>query len=83
MDWATADPLAEIDGAIDRLEDDRDAWQHQLEEAHLARVRAEHLADSARVQERCAREHVRGDTAELAVLREERRAIVPDPRQPL
>lgn len=77
MDWSAAEPLAEIDGQIHRLEDDRLAWQHQAEDAHTATVRAEHLADAARAQEEAARKHIREDTAEIAVLRRERRGITP------
>lgn len=80
MDWNRADPLSEIDQRISVIEADRDAWQHQLEDAVIAKVRAGHLTDAAQAAEDEARRHVREDTSELAVLRAERRTILPDQR---
>jgi hypothetical protein len=77
-----ADPLGEIDRRVDVLNDDRTAWQHQQEDANRELVAAEHVADRLRAQEQMAREHVHADTAEIALLREERALIVPDPRTP-
>lgn len=80
MDWTHVDPLTEIEGRIGILELDQRAWQHQLDDAHQAKVRALHLVDAAQAAEDDARRHVRDDAQEIDQLREDLRAIIPGQR---
>ena len=82
MDWQHVDPVGEIDALIGKLEDDQHAWQHQLDDAHQAKVRAQHLTDAAQAAEDVARAHVRDDAREIDRLRQDLACIVPGPRQP-
>lgn len=79
MDW-THEPLRIIDERIAFYETDRTAWQHQLEEDVALLLRAEHVVERVRRQVDSDRANVRGDTAEIATLREERALLVPAPR---
>lgn len=80
MDWRRADPVKEITQRIDMLRADREAWQHQLEDAVTAEIRALGLLDAARAAEDGARTKIRDDSAEIDVLLDEL-SKVPQPRR--
>lgn len=80
VDWATADPLGEIDGRIRLLSQDRDAWQHAAADFHDAKLRAQHMIDAADAGENEARQHVRDDVQELEQLHADRALLVPPQR---
>lgn len=79
MDWRRSDPRAEIDGAINRLRDDKAAWEHQADDAHQARNRALALLDNATAAETEAHLRAIEDAAEIDRLLEER-ARIPEQR---
>lgn len=61
MQWDAGD----LHGAVDRLKDDRSAWQHQLDDSSIVERRAQSLVDAAHAVSEEARRHVREDTAEI------------------
>lgn len=61
MKWDTGD----LDGVVDRLRNDRSAWQHQLEDSATVKLRAQGLVESADAACEEARQHIREDTAEI------------------
>lgn len=81
MAWPRGDPLDEIDGLISRHHDDRDAWQHLLDDADSAEQRLLAALDAAHDMQSRARTAIAFDTAEIADLTVERAVYLPQPRR--
>lgn len=82
MGWLRGDPVAEIDGLLDRHREDLHAWQHQLEDALVTERQALDAAEAARaVQMRCLGA-IDADRDEIDRLLEERARLIPTQREP-
>jgi hypothetical protein len=81
MAWPRGNPVEEIDGLILRHRNDQIAWQHQLEDAAIAEVRALGALQAAQDLQERARQAIALDTAEIDRLFAEREVYVPRQRE--
>ena len=82
MGWLRGDPVAEIDGLIERHRQDQIAWKHQLADAENAERQALGAMQAAQDIQNRARAAIELDAAEIDRLIDERAIYVPRQREP-